>query len=184
MDEVRRAGLVWLTGIPAAGKTTLAGLLAGHMAGLGVPAEVLDGDAFRRAMSDDADFSREGRARNMRRAFEVAWLLAKNGVWAIVALVSPYRDARSEIRVRAKGRGLLFIEVHVRCPVDVARQRDPKGNYRRALAGEILSFTGVSDPYEEPEAPEVLVDTALLGAEESAAIVAEFIARLGGIHAK
>jgi len=172
--------MIWLTGVPAAGKTTLAGLIAGRMAAVGVPAEILDGDAFRKAMCDDTDFSREGRARNMRRAFEVGWLLAKNGIWAVIALVSPHRAARQAIRALAAERGLDFIEVHVQCPVDLARRRDPKGNYRKALAGEIQSFTGVSSPYEEPEAPEVLVDTALLRPEDGAALVLKSVAHLMG----
>ncbi len=147
--------VVWLTGLSGAGKSTLANLLADHLGGLGVDCQVLDGDEVRMNLSRDLGFSREDRDTNIRRIAYVAGLLSQHGVAAIVAAISPYTEAREGAREAVK----RFVEVHVDCTLDELVRRDPKGLYGRALAGGISHFTGVSDPYEAPECPEVYVDS-------------------------
>ncbi len=125
----------------------------------GVRLEILDGDVVRDNLSKGLGFSKEDRDTNIRRIGFVAQLLARNGVWVLVSAISPYREIRDEIRRKIKGEGADFIEVYVRCPLEVAEFRDPKGLYKRARKGEIASFTGISDPYEEPLSPEVIINT-------------------------
>ena len=163
--------VVWFTGLPSAGKSTLARLLEGALRRRGWPVEVLDGDEVRLRLTQGLGFSREDRDENIRRISFVARLLARHGVATITAAISPYRGAREEAR-REIGR---FVEVYVKCALDTCVQRDVKGLYRRALAGEIANFTGISDPYEEPLAPEVTVQTDRESAEES---VGRILARL------
>ena len=148
---------LWLTGLSGAGKSTIAEGVAAELRRRGRRVEVLDGDAIRENLSRGLGFSREDRDTNIRRIGFVAELLARNGVIVIVAAISPYRAARDEVR----GRIGRFVEVHVHCPLEELVRRDVKGLYRRALAGEIANFTGVSDPYEEPVQPEVVVDTSV-----------------------
>jgi adenylyl-sulfate kinase len=147
--------VVWLTGLPSAGKTTLARRLAGELARRQRAVEVLDGDEVRQRLTRDLGFSKAERDENVRRVAWVARLLARHGVVAIVALISPYRAVREEARAETAD----FVEVHVACATEECIRRDVKGLYRRALAGEITGFTGVSDPYEPPLAPEVTVRT-------------------------
>ena len=163
--------VVWFTGLPSAGKSTLARLLEGALRRRGWPVEVLDGDEVRLRLTKGLGFSREDRDENIRRISFVARLLARHGVATITAAISPYRDAREEARREIGG----FVEVYVKCALDTCVQRDVKGLYRRALAGEITNFTGISDPYEEPLAPEVTVQTDRESAEES---VGRILARL------
>ncbi len=150
--------MIWLTGLPAAGKTTLAKALKEELQKAGKRVELLDGDEVRRWLSPEAGFSKEDRERHLMRVAYVSRLLARNGVAVIASFVSPYRGVRRRIREVVE-KDAKFIEVYVRCPLEVAMERDPKGLYKRALAGEIENFTGVDDPYEEPENPEVLVDS-------------------------
>lgn len=147
--------VIWFTGLPCAGKTTLAQAIRKEVESIGLRVEVLDGDEVRKGLTRDLGFSKLDRDENIRRIGFVAHLLARNGVVAITAAVSPYRAIREEGRQRI-GR---FVEVYAKCPVEVCIERDVKGMYRRALAGEIANFTGVSDPYEEPLSPEVTVET-------------------------
>ena len=121
--------------------------------------ELLDGDEVRRWLSPEAGFSREDRERHLRRVAYVSKLLARNGVAVIASFVSPYRSVRDEARRIVEGEGLKFVEVYVKCPLEVCMERDVKGLYRRALRGEISDMTGVQDPYEEPLNPEVVVET-------------------------
>ena len=158
---------IWLTGLSGAGKSTIAGRLVPELRRRGLRVEVLDGDVVRQNLSAGLGFSREDRDTNIRRIGFVADLLTRHGVVVIVAAISPYRETRAEVR-RSIGS---FLEVYVRCPIDVLERRDPKGLYHKALAGELPHFTGVSDPYEEPEEPDVVVDTATEGIEESVARV-------------
>jgi len=163
--------VVWFTGLPSAGKSTLARLLDRELRERGWPVEVLDGDEVRLRLTKGLGFSREDRDENIRRIAFVARLLARHGVAAITAAISPYRAARDEARQEI-GR---FVEIYVRCTLDTCVERDVKGLYRRALAGEIANFTGVSDPYEEPLAPELTVET---DRESAAQSVARILARL------
>jgi 3',5'-nucleoside bisphosphate phosphatase len=157
---------VWLTGLSGSGKSTIGRLAAGELRDLGHRVEVLDGDDVRQNLCSGLGFSREDRDVNVRRIAWVADLLARNGVIAFVAAVSPYRGARDEARSRMGDR---FVEVHVRASVDECERRDVKGLYSKARAGEIVAFTGVSDPYEEPLSPELLIDTEQETPEESSA---------------
>jgi adenylyl-sulfate kinase len=158
-----RGFVVWFTGLSGSGKSTLAAMLAAEVGRRGVHAEVLDGDEVRAHLSKGLGFSREDRDTNIRRIGYVAKLVARSGACAITAAISPYRAARDEQRAQIE----RFVEVYCRCPVDVLAARDPKGLYKRALAGEIKSFTGVDDPYEPPESPEVVVTTDSETKEES-----------------
>jgi adenylyl-sulfate kinase len=150
-----RGFTVWLTGLSGAGKSTLAGLLAERVRASGLRVEVLDGDEVRTHLSSELGFGKDDRDRNVRRIGWVCELLNRNGVGAIVAAISPYRATREEVRMGLPN----FVEVHVECPIEVLAARDPKGLYQRALAGEIPHFTGISDPYEPPLAPEVVCRT-------------------------
>ena len=160
---------LWLTGLSGAGKTTLAGVLTQELRARGVSIEVLDGDEVRTNLSKGLGFSKEDRDTNIRRIGYVCRLLSRNGVGVISAAISPYRAVRDEVRRTIEQDGAAFIEVFVKCPIAVLAERDVKGLYKKALAGEITGFTGVSDPYEEPLAPDVVVETDDESVEASAA---------------
>ena len=155
----RRGFTLWLTGLSGAGKTTLAALLAMELRARGVSVEVLDGDEVRTNLSKGLGFSKQDRDTNIRRIGYVCRLLSRNGVGTISAAISPYSAVRDEVRYAVEQDGTKFIEVFVKCPIAVLAERDVKGLYKKALAGELKGFTGVSDPYEEPLAPEVVVET-------------------------
>ena len=150
---------LWLTGLSGAGKTTLAALLATELRARGVRIEVLDGDEVRTNLSKGLGFSKEDRDTNIRRIGYVCRLLSRNGVGTVSAAISPYSAVRDEVRSAVEQDGAEFIEVFVKCPIAVLAERDVKGLYKKALAGELKGFTGVSDPYEEPLAPDVVVET-------------------------
>lgn len=145
--------VVWLTGLSGSGKSTIARAVSEELLKKGVPVEVLDGDAIREHFSRGLGFSKEDRDENVRRAGYVAHLLARHGVIVVVALISPYRAARDQVREQMAG--IRFLEVYVNAPLEVCEGRDPKGLYRKARRGEIASFTGLDDPYEPPLSPEV-----------------------------
>jgi adenylylsulfate kinase len=145
--------VVWLTGLSGSGKSTIARAVEAELRNRNIPVEVLDGDAIREKFSQGLVFSKTDRDENVRRAGYVAGLLATHGVVVLVALISPYRASRDEIRKRLLD--IPFIEVYVNAPLDVCEQRDPKGLYKKARCGEIASFTGVDDPYEPPLSPDV-----------------------------
>jgi len=155
----RKGFTLWLTGLSGAGKTTLAALLATELRGRGVRIEVLDGDEVRTNLSKGLGFSKEDRDTNIRRIGYVCRLLSRNGVGTVSAAISPYSAVRDEVRSAVEQDGAEFIEVFVKCPIAVLPERDVKGLYKKALAGELKGFTGVSDPYEEPLAPDVVVET-------------------------
>lgn len=142
---------LWFTGIPASGKSAIAREVRDLLANRGLPVELLDGPEVRQSLSRGLGFTREDREENVRRIGYVAKLLSRNGVIAICASVSPYRATREEIRQHVTN----FVEIYVECPIQVAEQRDTEGLYAQARAGVIEDFTGVSDPYEPPERPEV-----------------------------
>jgi len=150
---------IWLTGLSGAGKTTLATEMARELRARGVSVEVLDGDQVRTNLSKGLGFSKEDRDTNIRRIGYVCRLLSRNGVAAISAAISPYREARDEVRRLVEQDSAEFLEVFVTCPIDVLAERDVKGLYKKALAGEIKGFTGVDDPYEEPLAPDVIIES-------------------------
>jgi len=156
---------LWFTGLSGAGKTTLARLIEAELKARGHKVEVLDGDVIRTNLSKGLGFSKQDRDTNIRRIGFVCNLLTRNDVVAIAAAISPYRAVRDEVR-RDIGS---FVEIYVRCPIEVLAERDVKGLYKKALAGEIKNFTGVDDPYESPTAPEVTVDTDGESPEQSAA---------------
>jgi adenylylsulfate kinase len=165
---------IWFTGLSGAGKTTISQLVEKELRGRKLKVEVLDGDIVRTNLSKGLGFSREDRDTNIRRIAFVAHLLARNGVAVIVAAISPYRNTRDEARALI-GR---FVEVFVRCPLDVCMDRDVKGLYKKAMDGKIKEFTGVSDPYEEPLKPEVLLETDRESPEISARRVIATLERL------
>lgn len=167
--------VLWLTGLSGAGKSTIALLLEEELRLRGRRVELLDGDEVRTHLSKGLGFSREDRDTNVKRIAYVAGLLARHGVVAIAAAISPYREARDWARRRAEH----FVEVFVQCPLDVCAARDVKGLYAKALAGEIPNFTGVSDPYEEPDNPDIVVDTSRQRPEESAQAILDELARQG-----
>ena len=154
---------LWFTGLSGAGKSTLANMAAEELRGRGHNVEVLDGDEVRTNLSKGLGFSKEDRDTNIRRIGYVCKLLARNGVTAISAAISPYREIRDEVR-REHER---FFEVYVRCPIEALVKRDVKGLYEKALRGEIQHFTGVDDPYEEPLNPELVLETSRESREES-----------------
>jgi adenylyl-sulfate kinase len=157
MSERRKGFVVWFTGLSGSGKSTLSGPVANRLRDAGHRVEILDGDEVRTHLSKGLGFSKEDRDTNIRRIGFVAELLARNGVVAITAAISPYREVRDEVRQKVVRHHAGFVEVYVECPIDVLAERDVKGLYKKALAGEIQHFTGVSDPYEPPLAPEVTV---------------------------
>ena len=170
-----RGFTVWLTGLSGAGKTTIAKRLEEELRARHKKVEVLDGDVVRTNLSKGLGFSKEDRDTNIRRIAFVCDLLTRNGVAVIGAAISPYRAVRKEAR-RIIGD---FVEVYVQCPLDVLMQRDVKGLYNKAIRGEISNFTGVSDPYEEPLAPDVLVETHRETVEESVIKVLAALERRG-----
>jgi adenylylsulfate kinase len=147
---------VWLTGLPSAGKTTIARAVEKRLLDEGHKVEVLDGDVVRTHLTKGLGFSRDDRDENVRRIGFVADLLSRNGVIVLCSVISPYRAVRDELRELHQGR---FVEVHVATPVEVCSQRDVKGLYAKQRAGEISGLTGVDDPYEPPLAPELTIDT-------------------------
>jgi adenylylsulfate kinase len=167
---------LWFTGLSGSGKSTLATYLTPKLKELGKKVEILDGDEVRENLSKGLGFSKEDRDTNIRRIGFVANMLARNGVVAITAAISPYKDVRNEVRSKAQA---AFVEVYVHCPIDVLEERDTKGLYKKAKAGIIKNFTGISDPYEAPETPEVTVDTSKETIEESAEKILVFLRKRG-----
>jgi len=166
---------LWFTGLPSAGKTSIAKALIPLLRERGWSVELLDGDEVRRGLSSDLGFDRVGREAHAGRVSFVAKLLARNNMIPIVALISPYATSRARARAEI-GR---FVEIYVSTPIEVCEQRDAKGLYKRARRGEIREMTGVDDPYEIPERPEIRVDTIDQTPEESARYVLSELDRLG-----
>jgi adenylyl-sulfate kinase len=166
---------LWFTGLSGAGKSTISASLVERLRTHGAKVELLDGDIVRTNLSKGLGFSKEDRDANIRRIGFVCELLSRNGVIAVAAAISPYRAVREELRRRIPN----FVEVYVECPLAVAISRDVKGLYRKAMTGEIASFTGISDPYEMPESPEIVLHTSVETAEESTGKLWDSLHRMG-----
>ena len=174
-----RGCVIWFTGLSGSGKTTIAQIVEHKLLDGGVPIEILDGDVVRENLSKGLGFSKEDRDINIRRIAFVAHLLQRNGAFVITAAISPYRAIRNEARAMIKD----FVEVYAEAPLEVCEERDVKGLYAKARAGEIKGFTGIDDPYEPPSSPEVVCNTAEESPEESAAKVLERLVELKYLEA-
>ena len=167
---ISHAPVIWLTGLPGSGKTTIAKALSPKLKGSGFKVELLDGDIVRKELSPELGFTKQDRELHSRRVVYVCKLLSRNGIATIVCLISPYREfrryARREINVDDN-----FYEVYVKCSLGTCMRRDPKGLYKKALAGEIKDLSGLQDPYEEPENPEVIVNTEEQTSEECVNVI-------------
>ncbi len=166
---------LWLTGLSGSGKSTLTGHLAHLLKERGYQVELLDGDEVRTHLSKGLTFSKEDRDINVRRIGYVARLLARNGVVVLTAAISPYRDVREQIRAEHETDGVPFVEVYAEASVEALAERDVKGLYKKALAGEIAHFTGVSDPYEPPAHPDIAVRTDRDTVEQSLAQILDVL---------
>ncbi|MDR3707885.1 MAG: adenylyl-sulfate kinase [Capsulimonadaceae bacterium] len=171
--------VLWFTGLSGAGKSTLSAALNELFRQRRYNVELLDGDEVRTHLSKGLSFSKEDRDTNVRRIGYVARLLARNGVIAMTAAISPYERIRDEIRGLVQADEVPFVEVYVECPIEVLAERDVKGLYKKALAGEIAGFTGVSDPYEPPRAPELHVRSDRESLEESLGKIVAYLERQG-----
>ena len=175
---MERGFTLWFTGLSGAGKTTLSRIIEEELHRRGEKVELLDGDIVRENLSKGLGFSKADRDTNIRRIGFVCELLTRNGVIAITAAISPYRAVREENRARI-GR---FVEVYVKCPIEVLARRDVKGLYRQALAGEIKHFTGIDDPYEPPLQPEIVIESDRESPQESAARVLACLDEMGYLN--
>ncbi|OAH12822.1 adenylyl-sulfate kinase [Streptomyces jeddahensis] len=180
MTTARAQGAtIWLTGLPSAGKTTIARGLAGRLRTEGHRVEVLDGDEIRRFLSAGLGFSREDRNTNVQRIGLVAEVLARNGVLTVVPVIAPYADSREAVRKRHQSSDTPYFEVHVATPVEVCSDRDVKGLYARQAAGQLTGLTGVDDPYEPPVDPDLVLETQHQTPQQSADAVYAMLAARG-----
>lgn len=178
-----RGATVWLTGLSASGKSSIAKHVEADLVEQGTAAYVLDGDNLRHGINDDLGFSREDRGENARRAAEIAKLFADAGVVALVALISPYAEDRDRARRLHEEAGLVFLEVYVATSLAECESRDPKGLYAQARAGEVTDFTMVTDPYEPPEHPDLVLRSSDSGIDDAAhAVVDELKRRLSALE--
>lgn len=171
--------VLWMTGLSGAGKTTVALILEKELQDRGCRIERLDGDVVRESLTRDLGFSAEDRAMNIERVSFVAKLLSRNGVGCVCSFISPYQSVRDQVR----GTTTNFIEVFIDAPLEVVMERDVKGLYKKAIAGEIPNFTGISDPFEAPENPEIHIRTDLETAEESARRILDYLEVQGFVPA-
>ncbi|MCF7549370.1 adenylyl-sulfate kinase [Pseudonocardia sp. WMMC193] len=167
----QRGATVWLTGLPSAGKSTIAHAAETVLRARGLRVEVLDGDAVRPHLAAARGYSRDDRAINIRRIGWVAELLARNGVLVLVSAIAPFRDVREQVRAAHTENGTEFREVYVSTPVEVSAQRDVKGLYARQRAGEISGLTGVDDPYEVPDRPDLVIPAHEQSVDDSVALL-------------
>ena len=179
MSVSDQGATVWLTGLPSAGKTTIAYALAERLRDEGHRVEVLDGDEIREFLSAGLGFSREDRHTNVQRVGFVAELLASNGVKALVPVIAPFADSREAVRKRHDAEGTAYLEVHVATPVEVCSERDVKGLYAKQAAGEISGLTGVDDPYEAPQSPDLRIESHTQTVQESAAALLALLDQRG-----
>jgi adenylylsulfate kinase len=179
----QKGGTLWLTGLSGSGKSTIAVALEQVLLQQGKHAYRLDGDNVRHGLNKNLGFSAEDRAENIRRIGEVAKLFADAGIIAVTSFISPYRADRDLVRKLHADAGLPFIEVYVQCPLEVAEERDPKGLYKKARAGEIKGFTGIDDPYEEPEVAEITLPTHEYSVEDSVRVLLNELDKRGLLSA-
>ena len=170
---------LWLTGLPSAGKTTLALALARVLTQRGTDVEILDGDQVRTYLSAGLGFSREDRETQVTRIGYVAELLARHGVTVLVPVIAPYADARAKVRGHHDEHGTPLLQVHLSTPVEVCAARDVKGLYAKAFRGEISSMTGVDDPYEIPQNPDLRIDTSAVDRDASVALLLDLLTERG-----
>jgi len=175
MCQEQKGFTLWFTGLPCSGKSAIADRVAGLLREDGLKVERRDGDVVRQSLCRDLGFSRHDRDENIRRVTFVAKLLTRNGVAVLTSFISPYREIREEARQEIGD----FIEVYVKCPLEVCMARDVKGMYQKAIKGEIKEFTGISDPYEEPLQPELILETDRESLEESARKVLAYLQQAG-----
>jgi adenylylsulfate kinase len=168
-----KSGLVWFTGLPSSGKSTIAHRVEKELFNRGIRIYVLDGDNVRHGLTSNLGFSREDRRENLRRIVELSKLMVDAGLIVLAAFISPYREDREYVKSRFKGDN--FLEIYVKCPIEECEKRDPKGNYKKARAGIIKGYTGVSAPYEEPGNPDLLIDTQGLDLERSVNKILELL---------
>lgn len=168
-----RSCVVWFTGLSGSGKSTLAGAVEEQLAARGIHTYLLDGDNIRHGLNSNVDFSEAGRKENIRRIGEVAKLFADAGIVTLTAFISPFREDRNMVRKLMNDRD--FIEVFVNCPLEVCEQRDTKGLYKKARAGEISDFTGINSPYESPLNPEIEVNTQQQSIEQSVSHIVNYV---------
>jgi len=180
MARKDRGVVIWFTGLSGAGKSTLSEALEPRLRAEGKKVEALDGDIVRTHLSKGLGFSREDRDTNIARIAFVAHLLQRNGVFVLVSAISPYRNTRDDARKLISD----FVEIHVAPPLEECIRRDVKGLYKKAIAGEIKQFTGISDPYEPPENPELVVDTSTLTVDEGVAKILGKLRELGFLDAE
>jgi len=178
-----RGATLWLTGLSGSGKSTVAVEVEKQLLMRGLHAYRLDGDNIRHGLNKNLGFSEEDRNENIRRIGEVAKLFADAGVLTLTSFISPYRATRDMVRALHEEAGLDFLEIHVDVPLEEAEQRDPKGLYKKARAGEIKGFTGIDAPYEAPEQPELRFDTAGEPVEDSARRIIELLESRGLVPA-
>jgi adenylylsulfate kinase len=160
-----KSGLVWLTGLPSSGKSTIAHTVEKRLFDRGIRTYVLDGDNIRHGLNSNLGFSRDDRYENLRRIVELSKLMVDAGLIVLASFVSPYREDRRYVKERFHNDN--FLEIYVKCSVEECERRDPKGNYKKAKAGIIRNYTGISAPYEEPESPDLIIDTEELNLESS-----------------
>lgn len=167
----KRGLVIWLTGLPGSGKTTIAKRIEKYFRKKKIPVQILDGDSVRKNISKGLGFSKKDREENARRVTDLASKLAKNGMNVIVALVSPYR----KIRISARRKFPKFLKVYVKCSAKECARRDKRELYKKAIRGELKNFTGISDPYEEPQKPDVVLDTEKKSLEQNEKIIIGYL---------
>ncbi|MEH6948627.1 adenylyl-sulfate kinase [Bacillus sp. JJ634] len=172
-----RSYILWFTGLSGSGKSTVANMVEGQLHKKGISTYILDGDNLRKGLNQDLGFSSEDRKENIRRVGDVSKLFVEAGIVVLATFISPYASDRENIRNKV-GKD-EFIEIYVKCSLDDCEKRDPKGLYKKARTGEITNFTGVSAPYEEPEHPEIIIETNRFSVEECALQVIDFLENKG-----
>jgi adenylylsulfate kinase len=175
----QKGATLWFTGLSGSGKSTIAFTLEHALVERGRLAYVLDGDNIRHGLNKNLGFSAADREENIRRIGEVAKLFADTGVVTMTSFISPYRKDRDTVRALHEAGDLAFVEIHVATSLETCEERDPKGLYKKARAGEIKQFTGIDDPYEAPEKPEVTIDTATTSPQEAAALLLGYLQERG-----